>query len=194
MRFLLGLICGAAATLFAAAALNGSPASLADAVAALMEDPAVEKILPPMPAAAKPPREIPEDPIPVPLPKPDTPAQLAAAEVPIEAPPSQEETSDEPMPEPPPLDTPMAVPPPEVTEPMPTAQPPAAQGELVVWTPFYSEASARGFAGRLVRELDVPFEVRKAGPSQYLVTASYRDAQERSAIEARVATMTGGTP
>ena len=69
-----------------------------------------------------------------------------------------------------------------------------APGELVVWSPFYSEASARGFAGRLVRELEVPFEVRKAGPSQYLVTASYRDDRERSAIEARVAGMTGGAP
>ena len=204
MRFLLGLICGAAATLFAAAALNGSPAAIAEAVAQLVDDTtatAIEQWSPADAETGPPPAAPPEAAVvaaPVPLPKPDAepvPAAIETVDATLLAEAAVETGNLDA--EPPGEVDPLPDPIPAVVDTVEAPTLPAAApepGELVVWSPFYSEASARGFAGRLVRELDVPLEVRKAGPSQYLVTASYRDEQERAAIETLVAGMTGGTP
>lgn len=59
-----------------------------------------------------------------------------------------------------------------------TAEPTPEYVESPVWTAFYSEASARGFARRLSDALDRPFEVRRTSAQQYLVTFRYTDEAE----------------
>lgn len=63
-----------------------------------------------------------------------------------------------------------------------------------VWTPFHSERSARGFAGRLSRALDHPFRVRRQGPGTYQVVFAYDDPSQRDALLTQVATLTGDQP
>ena len=63
--------------------------------------------------------------------------------------------------------------------------------EAVVWEDFHSEASARGFANRLERKLEVPFHVRKLGPAQYSVTYSFDDESERLSLAEQVSLVMG---
>ena len=67
----------------------------------------------------------------------------------------------------------------------------AVSSEVVVWSPFHSEASAAGFANRLTRQLSHPFAVRKLGPANYVVFYTYADAAEQQVIEQRIAEVTG---
>ena len=64
-------------------------------------------------------------------------------------------------------------------------------GEAVVWAPFHSEASAQGFATRLTHQLSRPFYVKKQRAATYLVVFEYADAAERTALEQQIAYVTG---
>ncbi len=66
-------------------------------------------------------------------------------------------------------------------------------GEATVWSPFHSEASASGFANRLTRQLAHPFQVRKLGPAEYVVVYTYADANEHHALQQRIAAVTGAS-
>ncbi|MEE2893152.1 MAG: hypothetical protein VX766_13505 [Pseudomonadota bacterium] len=63
-----------------------------------------------------------------------------------------------------------------------------------VWTPFHSEMSANGFAQRLARALEHPFEVRRDAPGQYQVVFPYSSEAARDEMFARVAMLTGTQP
>ena len=63
-----------------------------------------------------------------------------------------------------------------------------------VWTPFHSEMSANGFAQRLARALEHPFEVRRDGPGRYQVVFPYESDAARDELLARVAMLTGTQP
>ena len=107
-----------------------------------------------------------------------------------------------PVPEPEPEEAPAE--PEPVLAAVPAPRPPAAEiptpnpittpkgGRQAVWTPFRSEASARGFAGRLSTALEHPFEVERLAPHTYVVTFDYRSESQRSALEAEVNAFTGG--
>jgi len=66
-----------------------------------------------------------------------------------------------------------------------------AGGTYLFWSPFRSEWSARGFAGRLTSATQVPVEVINAGPGEYRVAFSYQDETERLARIERIETITG---
>lgn len=68
---------------------------------------------------------------------------------------------------------------------------PAASRTASVWIPFHSERSAAGFAQRLARALEHPFDVRREGPGRYQVVFPYDDASRRDEVLARVAMLTG---
>lgn len=67
----------------------------------------------------------------------------------------------------------------------------AVPGQAVVWAPFHSEASAKGFASRLSQQLARPFHVKKQGAANYLVVYDYADEADRSALEQQIAYATG---
>ena len=64
-------------------------------------------------------------------------------------------------------------------------------GVASVWTPFYSERSAAGFAERLTQALDEPFSVAREERGRYRVLFSYRDADHREQVLQQVELMTG---
>ncbi|MDZ7668168.1 MAG: hypothetical protein U5Q16_01670 [Gammaproteobacteria bacterium] len=61
----------------------------------------------------------------------------------------------------------------------------------VVWVPFHSEMSANGFAQRLSAALDHRFDVERRGPGRYEVVFDYRDEPERDAVLSEAAQVTG---
>lgn len=63
--------------------------------------------------------------------------------------------------------------------------------EQAVWVPFRAESSARGFAAKLSERLNRPFQVLRAGPGQYLVVFGYRDEAERADVLDQIKTLTG---
>jgi hypothetical protein len=63
-----------------------------------------------------------------------------------------------------------------------------------VWSPFYSETSARGYAARLQRRLDQGFLVVKRGPAHYEVVFEYGVETERIAVLETVRELTGYEP
>ena len=66
-----------------------------------------------------------------------------------------------------------------------------AGGTYLFWSPFRSEWSARGFAGRLTAATQVPVEVINAAPGEYRAAFSYQDETERLARIKRIETITG---
>ena len=61
----------------------------------------------------------------------------------------------------------------------------------VAWTRFRSEASARGFATRLEKELDVPFEATRVGPGNYEVGFYYNEETQREETLTALEAFTG---
>jgi hypothetical protein len=82
---------------------------------------------------------------------------------------------------------------PQYEEPPLEVSTPDHTGEATVWSPFHSEASASGFANRLTRQLAHPFQVRKLGPAEYVVVYTYADANEHHALQQRIAAVTGAS-
>jgi hypothetical protein len=62
------------------------------------------------------------------------------------------------------------------------------------WSPFYSQASANGFAARLERHLEREFRVVKKGPANYEVVFDYSNETERKAVLESIRVMTGYEP
>lgn len=71
------------------------------------------------------------------------------------------------------------------------AQPASQSAPQPVWVPFHSRLSARGFADRLSASLDHPFRVERQGPGRYQVVFSYADEPQRQALLAGAAQATG---
>lgn len=182
MRFLIGLISGAAVILLLAQTLNAPDGQwtqrLKDAVLEFVgtarqgfsTDDAVEEPSAPgqEPAGVRP--ALPEDlavteePALQPIPRPPDPLPLALSE-----------------------DTQRIVA--EVFE--TPAAPIAAPRSETVWVPFRSAMSASGFAERLSASLDHPFEVERRGPGRYEVVFDYRDELQRRELLDQAARATG---
>ena len=56
-----------------------------------------------------------------------------------------------------------------------------------LWTAFYSERSASGFARQLERTLGQPFGVERSGAQQYWVTYAYTEDAELKKVESHLA-------
>jgi hypothetical protein len=79
-----------------------------------------------------------------------------------------------------------------VKEMLPDLNPPPAGTELAaVWPPFHSQMSAQGFAARLSRELDHSFRVERHGAGSYQVVFDTESPVEREALLAEIAEITG---
>jgi hypothetical protein len=191
MRFVLGIIAGALVTLFIATAMDAPTERIVDQIVSTgmehwradthLETPALTQTTE-QAGATEPVLTLPAPMVtePVPdtrqLPVPDTPetaqehASIALAE------------------------SARALPIPLLEE-VANVHPPADTSgdvqQVVVWAPFHSEASARGFATRLTNQLAHPFKVEKTGPANYLVTYKYRDEPNRVELEQQIAYVTG---
>jgi len=62
------------------------------------------------------------------------------------------------------------------------------------WSPFYSQASASGFAARLERHLEREFRVVKNGPANYQVVFDYSTESERKQVLETIQALTGYDP
>jgi hypothetical protein len=62
------------------------------------------------------------------------------------------------------------------------------------WSPFYSQASATGFAARLEHHMEKEFRVVKNGPANYEVVFDYTDETERKAVLESIQAITGYHP
>ncbi|MEM1435277.1 MAG: hypothetical protein AAGG11_14550 [Pseudomonadota bacterium] len=72
--------------------------------------------------------------------------------------------------------------------------PEAGGGQLSVWRPFHSEASAEGFARRLSSQLGYPFTVQRVAAAEYHVVFDYADGSERELLSRQIAALTGRQP
>jgi len=63
----------------------------------------------------------------------------------------------------------------------------------VVWTPFRSHTSAKGFADKLSLQLETEFEVLRTGPGHYEVGFNFVNQPERIQVLEAINTMTGFT-
>jgi len=189
MRFLVGLISGAALTLLLAQVLAAPDGRWDERGMALLDGAlaAARQALSDVPAEpsepAQPNRPIDTDP--------------PASEQRQEGLAGVEEPASQPIPRPPdplPLvteeDTQRIVE--EVFEsPQPPAEAVAETRSHVVWVPFHSEMSANGFAQRLTAALDHRFDVERRGPGRYEVVFDYRNEPERDAVLSEAAQVTG---
>lgn len=102
-----------------------------------------------------------------------------------------------PSPRPPPVQpapTEVAEPSPAVESPVPETGDPAggtAQRWQVVWTPFRSELSARGFARHLEEVTGREYRVTPEPPWRYRVEFAYLDEEDRRSALALIALATG---
>ena len=64
-------------------------------------------------------------------------------------------------------------------------------GTASVWTAFHSERSANGFAEVLTRETGHAFSIDRRGPGEYQVMFAYADDSERAALLGLIAGVTG---
>jgi hypothetical protein len=62
------------------------------------------------------------------------------------------------------------------------------------WSPFYSEASANGFAARLAQHLGREIRVIKNGPANYAVVFDYSNETERKEVLETIHALTGYEP
>ena len=69
--------------------------------------------------------------------------------------------------------------------------PPSGEGVATIWTPFYSEISASGFANRLSLVLNQPFEVARSGAGRYSVTFVHDSVEDRDRVLDEVEALTG---
>lgn len=183
MRFLIGLISGAALMLVLAQILAAPQGQWRERVVAMLDTvvSAGQQALsaapaePPEPAApaatseaAAPAQQaVPEEPAQQPIPRPPDPFPLVSEE-----------------------NTQRIVE--EVFEPSPApAEEVAGTHSQAVWVPFRSEMSANGFAERLSAALDHSFDVERRGPGRYEVVFDYRDEPERDAVLSEAAQVTG---
>ena len=188
MRFLFGLISGAIATLLVATAMNAPTDQVVHQLAGLWREAAASLAASAPPAPAEEthvqqqtapgdpaaPGPVPPDTAPAPQPAPvESMVDAAAPAAPAPTPPPDPELA---------VDAPSSD---------PAELSPVEPGQAVVWAPFHSEASARGFAARLTNQLARPFYVEKQSAANYLVVFDYADAAERNALEQQISIVTG---
>ena len=181
MRFLLGVLVGAAITLTASEQfpeLKALATHYVDRVTAAPAQPALDEVLPPIEAPATP------------------------------APASQSVWADETLETPPPIEVRQSPSEPVASKAMTTdtttTNPPAEPIEVpsgfdvlasaqraTIWTPFHSENSAKGFAGMLTREIGREFQVDRESAGRYQVTFAYDDDTDRGLISEQVMAITG---
>ncbi len=195
MRFLFGLVAGALATLFVAAALDAP----ADRIVEQLVDASnrVGKVFTEM-------RETPEpDDAPFatfteaePLPAAERLPEKLAGELsePLafadEAEPTMIPEAEPALPAAP-EEAPRLAEPPGDASSLPTETELAGVQQAVAWGPFHSEASASGYARRLSRETGRDFLVEKRAPANYAVVFSYVDDDDLAAMQAQIAAVTG---
>lgn len=68
---------------------------------------------------------------------------------------------------------------------------PADDQLAAVWVPFHSERSASGFARSLSRHFEYPFSVRRTGPGAYQVIFPYADTTQRENLLLEITELTG---
>ena len=68
---------------------------------------------------------------------------------------------------------------------------PAQDGTEIVWVPFRSQMSARGFAARLAAQTQHPFAVTRQGPGRYQVYYAYANEAQREQLAQRIRAATG---
>jgi len=66
-----------------------------------------------------------------------------------------------------------------------------AMATAVIWKPFHSEVSAAGFARRLSVQLGYPFRALREGPARYHVVFDYDTEQQRELLRSQVVALTG---
>jgi hypothetical protein len=196
MRFLLGLMIGAAVVLLLGESLTGRgdwQARLTTLAAGLetvvrgqgpVDDevqtlPTPAATLSPIGEPALEPIPRPPDPQPVDMPVPEEQESLAAREKvgePEELENAQRLVINQTEPD-------LEIEPETQTEPGPKSQ--------TVWVPFHSERSASGFAERLTASLDHPFRVERRGPGRYQVVFVYADEPQRQALLTQAAETMG---
>lgn len=168
MRFLLGLIIGAAMTLGIAATLEGHTNELVSEARELWGE-LQRNIDAPINARQSITRE------------PSADASTFIAEEPrVEVPPV---LAAEPEP--------ALQPAPEIVNLEPLDANATQPGTESVWTPFHSERSANGFAEVLIRETGHPFSIDRRGPGEYQVIFAYANENEKSELLGLIASVTG---
>lgn len=199
MRFVLGLIVGVAGVLFVAATLPAQENTAPPVANAMVKATEAQIFVPP---------ESQSEPKPEPKPEPEPeldPEVEPELEQLLNAPaPGSLATATEP-------ESASVVSAAEVAADGPTNAEPAAtmesvatsdtseklepdSGQLSVWHPFHSEASAEGFARRLSTQLGHPFSVLRVAAAEYHVVFDYADHSERELLQRQVAVVTGRQP
>jgi hypothetical protein len=203
MRFLLGLMIGAAVVLLLAGSLTGRGdwkgqlTTLAGGLEAMVRgddgpvDDEMETL--PIPAAALSPvgepalEPIPRPPDPRPV---DTPIsedrETLVAREGVEEPEQLENAERVVINQ---MEPELETEPETQTEPETLTEP--EQKSQTVWVPFHSERSASGFAERLTASLDHPFRVERRGPGRYQVVFAYADEPQRQALLTQAAETMG---
>lgn len=202
MRFLVGLLSGAAVAVLVAQAADGLGNAGSWRLPAWLDEPAnVTGKLPDVPPQPKtgtaepalPHRRPPEDPADV---GHTEAAGFEPANLPIPRPPGSgapeapHTTTIAPAPAPARAPASPAVA--TAADPLPQLEPEApSAGSQPVWVPFHSRLSAGGFAERLTESLEHPFRVERRGPGAYQVVFGYRDEPHRRNLLAQAAEITG---
>lgn len=80
---------------------------------------------------------------------------------------------------------------PQIPTPDPLELSDVRSGTESVWTPFHSERSANGFAEVLTRETGHKFSIDRRGPGEYQVMFAYTDESEKVELLGLIASVTG---
>ena len=180
MRFIVGLIFGAVASLL---------------VAAFIEQPQPVNKAAPVATAAEPSQQANDAPIEAPVLNTSRPAAAlveTAVTPPKPTPKPEYSKTDKPAPVPTagPA-TPVEKHPITVTKHLPAASNELSLQQVAVWSPFHSEASAQGFASRLTQQVEHPFRVNKLGPARYAVVYEFANAEQQARLAEKIAIATG---
>ena len=74
---------------------------------------------------------------------------------------------------------------------LPATDEPSSSTSHALWIPFYSEASATGFAAHLSNTLQATFEVSKQAAGHYIVVYTGGDASQWQAVKAELEQIIG---
>ncbi len=191
MKFLTGLLMGAAATLLVATLIDyrwEPPTRLRASGPDVVETAAIEPV--PLQANDRVRDFEPE-------PEPELIRSVTIAPLPALSDPGAEPAPapvlasvPAPAPDPAPVPVPISEPLPG-TESAPAAKLEAQVATAVIWKPFHSEVSAAGFARRLSTQLGYPFRAMREGPARYHVVFDYDTEQQRELLRSQVVALTG---
>ncbi len=204
MRFIFGLVAGALATLFVAAAFDAPADHLVGKLVhttARLSDRLVETDIPDVASVADevesldPVESLSEEGPVSEVPEPEAPAaKVPEPEAPAAKVSELEVVAEPEVPQPESAHSAIVLADNETVsgaDSYPDEVPQMQQQAATAWGPFHSEASANGFARRLSRETGRPFAVEKRGPGQYAVTFVYAGEADLSAMREQIADVTG---